>query len=35
MTGVHLDPHGYCAEPDGHLHVRSLTGLQHLLTDRP
>lgn len=35
ITGVHLDPHGFCALPDGHLHVRNLTELRDLLTDRP
>lgn len=35
IAGVHLDPHGFCARPDGHLHVRNLTELRDLLPDRP
>jgi putative hydrolase of the HAD superfamily len=31
LQPVHLDPYGFCAEPDGHPHIRSLTGLLDLI----
>jgi putative hydrolase of the HAD superfamily len=31
LRPVHLDPHGFCPAPDGHLHVRTLTGLARLI----
>ena len=29
LRPVHLDPHGFCPDPDGHQHVRSLAELAH------
>lgn len=35
LQPVHMDPHGFCPQPDGHPHVRSLTGLAELVSSRP
>jgi putative hydrolase of the HAD superfamily len=32
LQPVHMDPHGFCPQPDGHPHVRSLTGLAELIS---
>ncbi len=32
LQPVHMDPHGFCPEPDGHPHVRSLAELAGSLT---
>ncbi len=34
LQPVHMDPHGFCPEPDGHPHVRSLTALAELVSSR-
>jgi putative hydrolase of the HAD superfamily len=31
LQPVHMDPYGFCSAPDGHPHVRSLTGLLDLI----
>jgi putative hydrolase of the HAD superfamily len=31
LQPVHLDPHGFCPAPDGHLHVRALAELARLI----
>jgi putative hydrolase of the HAD superfamily len=31
LRPVHLDPHGFCPAPDGHLHVRALAELARLI----
>jgi len=35
LQPVHMDPHGFCPQPDGHPHVRSLTDLAELVSSRP
>jgi putative hydrolase of the HAD superfamily len=35
LQPVHMDPHGFCPQPDGHSHVRSLTALAELVSSRP
>jgi putative hydrolase of the HAD superfamily len=35
LQPVHMDPHGFCPEPDGHPHVRSLTELAESLATSP
>jgi putative hydrolase of the HAD superfamily len=32
LQPVHMDPHGFCPQPDGHPHVRSLTALAELVS---
>jgi putative hydrolase of the HAD superfamily len=32
LQPVHMDPHGFCPQPDGHPHVRSLTDLAELVS---
>jgi putative hydrolase of the HAD superfamily len=34
LQPVHMDPHGFCPQPDGHPHVRSLTALAELVSSR-
>jgi putative hydrolase of the HAD superfamily len=34
LQPVHMDPHGFCPEPDGHPHVRSLTALAAQVSSR-
>jgi putative hydrolase of the HAD superfamily len=34
LRPVHMDPHGFCPQPDGHPHVRSLAGLAELVSSR-
>ena len=35
LQPVHMDPHGFCPQPDGHPHVRSLTELAESLATSP
>jgi putative hydrolase of the HAD superfamily len=35
LRPVHMDPHGFCPQPDGHPHVRSLTALAELVSSTP
>jgi putative hydrolase of the HAD superfamily len=32
LRPVHMDPHGFCPQPDGHPHIRSLAALAELVT---
>jgi putative hydrolase of the HAD superfamily len=34
LQPVHMDPHGFCPQPDGHPHVRSLAALAELVSSR-
>ncbi len=34
LQPMHMDPHGFCPEPGGHPHVRSLAGLAELVASR-
>jgi putative hydrolase of the HAD superfamily len=34
LQPVHMDPHGFCPQPDGHPHVRSLAALAELVSAR-